>query len=367
MRNLSIDGKIYGIPRTRDYPRNAMIYRKDWAEQLGFSSINTLQQLYMFMKRAADSKIGGEGMYGFALAAGGGNIPFLGPIDQICVAYGAPNVWGYDNNKGIYPWFDTDEFMNGMDYARKLYSEGLINKDFAALPTTEWVNGFRTNKASVHMDVHDESTRSQNVLTESYGTTDNVGILRMPTAPGKARRVTPQNDGYAGLVAIAKSSARNAAARDKVLNFLDLINNVEAVDLLDHGVLGLTYDLNDAGEVVRRVLENSPLDGFNQILTNVLYNITPQAVTPLRKLGADINREQAAYAIVNPTRPLISATYTKDGTRLDTMIADARVKYIAGEIGRAGFKKVVDEWYAAGGKKVAEEFTREYRKLLNIR
>ena len=100
---------------------------------------------------------------------------WFGPLDQISVALGAPNKWKVENDGSFTPDFDTPEYMEAMKYMRKLYQEGLINKDYAALETSDWTKDFQNSKSGVHIDVSDQAWRYQKkfskngCLTISYG------------------------------------------------------------------------------------------------------------------------------------------------------------------------------------------------------
>ena len=41
-------------------------------------------------------------------------------LDQIAVAFGAPNKWGLNDNGEIIPYFDTEKYMESMRYMKKL-------------------------------------------------------------------------------------------------------------------------------------------------------------------------------------------------------------------------------------------------------
>jgi putative aldouronate transport system substrate-binding protein len=43
------------------------------------------------------------------------------------------------------------------------------------------------------------------------------------------------------------------------------------------------------------------------------------------------------------------------------MINDAVVKYVMGEINRAGFEAVIKQWLNVGGQKLIDEFSAQYK------
>lgn len=354
MNNISIDGKVYGIYRARALGRNGISYRKDWADALGFEEINTLDDMYEFMKAVKENDPDGNGKadtYGVTWSK------YFGPLDQLAVAFGAPNKWGVVDDE-IIPWFDTQEYIDSMDYAKKLYSEGLVNKDFAALETSDWVKDFRANKTALHMDVSDEANRSQVDITKNYGTEDNIWVMTMPEGPN-GRYVLPTT-GNSGFVAITKNGVKNEAALADALNFLDLCNTKQVQNLLNYGVEGVHYDLTLNGEVKVRVFDQDPKEGFNQFMMNVSDKLMTVEQTAIQKQNTKVQANNVQYVVPNPCEPLTSDTYTSKGAQLDQMVNDARVQYIVGQIDEAGFKKVVDQWYSQGGKDICKEYTEIY-------
>jgi len=52
---------------------------------------------------------------------------------------------------------------------------------------------------------------------------------------------------------------------------------------------------------------------------------------------------------------VIAPTAIAQGPTLDTIIPDARVKYLSGEIDENGLKAEIQRWYAGGGTKITQE------------
>ena len=50
LKNTAIDGKLYSLYQERALARSGIIYRKDWADRLGLSAPETLDDLYEMLK-----------------------------------------------------------------------------------------------------------------------------------------------------------------------------------------------------------------------------------------------------------------------------------------------------------------------------
>jgi putative aldouronate transport system substrate-binding protein len=362
MNNISIDGRIYGIYRARPLGRNAISYRKDWLENVGLSEPKTMDELYNVLKAFTyndPDRNGQDDTYGMTWCK------YFGPLDQIAVAFGAPNKWGEGADGKLIPYFDTPEFMESMKYIRKLYEEGLINKDYAAMETSDWTKDFQNSKSGVHIDVSDQAWRFQKkFIDEQQMPGDIVWVMGMPEGP-KGKRVLPTS-GHAGFVAISKNGAPKESDMKDALNFLDLCNTKECQNILNWGVEGIHYDLNEKGEATRRSFTQDPMEGFNQFMTNVVDGLLIQeALQPVQKRHLEVQAENIQYCIGNPAEPLTSDTYAKVGSQLDQMINDARNQFVAGQLDEAGFKAVVANWYAQGGQAICDEYTAAYKAAKN--
>ena len=358
MNNISIDGRIYGIYRARPLGRNGISYRRDWLQNVGLEEPKTMDDLYNVLKAFTyndPDKNGQNDTYGMTWCK------YFGPLDQIAVAFGAPNRWDVAADGSFIPYFDTEEYMESMRYMRKLYEEGLINKDYAALETSDWTRDFQNSKSGVHIDVSDQAWRFQKAFIEQMGMPDDiVWVMTMPEGP-KGRRILPTS-GHAGFVAISKNGAPKEEDMRDALNFLDICNTKEGQNILNYGVEGVHYDLNEKGEVKRRVFGQDPMEGFNQFMTNVVDGLLlMESMQPVQKRREEILLENIPYCIANPAEPLTSDTYAEKGAQLDQMITDARNQFIAGQLDEAGFKAVVADWYAQGGKQICEEYAAAYK------
>ena len=178
----------------------------------------------------------------------------------------------------------------------------------------------------------------------------------------QGRRVLPTS-GHAGFVAISKNGAPTEEDMGDALNFLDMLNSEEAQNLLEYGVEGIHYDLNDKGEVVRRQFEVDPREGINQFMMNVVNKLLPVESTPIQIQIDKVQKENEEFVVPNPAEPLISDTYAEKGAQLDQLINDARVQFIVGQIDEEGFKEIVRQWYEQGGQQIVDEYNAAYEAI----
>ncbi|MCL2478158.1 MAG: extracellular solute-binding protein [Treponema sp.] len=370
MSNVSIDGRNFGIYRGRDFPRSGMVYRKDWLQNLGLSVPKNLDDLYNVLYAFTYNDPDGNGKndtYGMTWTGA-----YMGPFYNIAVMFGAPNRFGVKNGK-LTPWFDYDEFYQAMLYSKKLYDNGLINKDFAALPTSEWALPFGRGQCGWHIDCADEASRSatrmlnNGLMTQAdFDAGKYVDVMGAVANQNGEIRVWPQNDGHQGYEAISTAGAKTLQDLNYYLDFMDKCNSAQGITILNWGAEGVNYTLNSDGTVTAIPAAQIPngwdnLAGLNQfrMLTDIGAIQQPNAY---QARHMQVYKDIQPYAILNPVTPitLMSPTWTARQSSLNQIIDDAVINFIMGNIDQAGFQKEVARWYSEDGQKALDELQVAY-------
>jgi len=370
MNNVSIDGRNYGIYRGRDFPRSGMVYRKDWLANLGLSVPKNLDDLYKVLYAFTyndPDKNGKNDTYGMTWTGA-----YMGPFYNIAVMFGAPNRFGVKNGK-LTPWFDYDEFYDAMVYSKRLYDEGLINKDFAALPTSEWALPFGRGQCGWHIDCADEASRSavrmrdNGLMTAAeFDAGMYVDVMGAVANKNGEIRVWPQNDGHQGYEAVSTTGAKTLQDLSYYLDFMDKCNTAQGITILNWGAEGVNYTTNSDGTITSIPAAQIPngwdiTAGWNQfrMLTDIGAIQQPNAY---QARHMQVYKEIAPYAIINPVTPIVlmSPTWTSRQSSLNQIIDDAVINFIMGNIDQAGFKKEVARWYAEDGQKALTELQAAY-------
>ena len=386
--NISLNGRMYALPRVRNLARNGFGFRADWCENLGIKVPDyangeyfTLEEfhdmLYAFSHNDPDQNGNPNDTWG--LGFDGWN----GVYNISNVWFGVPNTWGLDSNGDLIYYVMTDEFKTAMATYRQWYKEGLIYPEFdtigAGKARTTLLN---TGLCGVGIQVLDDQRK-----VETYLEGDDVGISD-PDDPafllggyvdcGYGPKCLPTT-GYNGLVAISKKNIKTEEQLKQVLQFMNDINDGEILNAIDYGFEGVTYFINDDGYVeyystaegaehpLPEGVSTTYRNGFNQILPyyTAEANARPVVVAPatgainvLENLLYDID---IPYCVPNYGAGYTSATYVEKGTDLDAIINDALFPYIKGEIDDAAFNEVINTWWTAGGKTVTEEMNAAYK------
>ncbi len=374
LRNSSVDGRIYGIYRSRTYGRAGISYRTDWAENVGLGpnyEPKTLDDLYemlrLFTYEDPDQN-GQDDTIGVAWTGG-----HLGPFYLIANHFGTPNRWAIDNGK-FTPWFAYDQFFEALEYCKRMYDDGLMNKDFAATSTSDWTQAYPyVGKSGVHIDLADEANRfATNLRTNGFITQEQVDDGSVVWVVGalenaKGEKFSLPTAGYAGIVSISTSGAPAESDRDHYLRFMDMTNDEVGTNLVNLGAEGVNYNLNDDGTITAIPSTDIPngwnnTAGWNQFMMNVGVPALTAKLNPRQQRQAEIYLENTEIAVDDPSLPyqVLSETWTTQSSILNTIITDAIINYMMGSIDRAGLDAEIQRWYNEGGTQVMNEFQALY-------
>lgn len=365
LNNISVDGKVYGVYRARPLGRNGIVYRKEWLDNLGMQEPKTIDDFYNMLKAFTTKdpdKNGKNDTYGMVISK------YNGPFEIMQTWFGVPNKWGADASGKLTPAHFTPEYMDALKFFKKLYDEKLINADFAVMDSNKWTDPIVNGQAGVMVDVTDNAARIDDKihLALQQAGKDEKGkyfmdILGSVSGP-KGNRALPTS-GYAGMVAISKSTVKTEAELRQVLSFLDKLNEAEAQNLGFNGIEGKHYKKVEGGiePVKDTALMDQEVSGLNQMFMGIPENRYLEVVqTPVRKKSNDVQKANESIVVPNPAEPLVSNVYAQKGPQLDNIINDARTKFIVGQIDEAGFKAAVELWKKSGGDDYVKEINDLY-------
>ncbi|WP_159887156.1 extracellular solute-binding protein [Paenibacillus puerhi] len=368
LNNSSVDGKNYGIYRGRDLGRNGIVFRKDWLEAVGMQTPKTIDDFYNMLKAFKEKdpdKNGKADTYGMVLVKWTGQ--WASGFDTIKLWFGSPNKWGVVDNK-LVPEHQTAEYVEALKFMKKLYDEKLINQDFAVMDSAKWSDPVVNNQAGVIVDVIDTAARVDDKIHAALAKEGKdqpdvhfMDVLGGVTGPNGLR--TLPTSGYAGLLAIPKSSVKTEEELKRVLTFLDKMNEPEMHTMAGYGLEGKHY--TKVGEHIERskdtALLESEVEGLNQMIPFIPKDrgLTVKQ-TPLRIKQTETIKENEKSIVANPAEPFISTVYSQKGAQLDNIINDARIKFIVGQIDEAALKAAFELWKKSGGDELVKEMNDLY-------
>lgn len=359
--NISIDGKIYGLPRTRPLGREAVSIRKDWLDNLGLEMPETIDDFYDVLKAFTNDDPNGSGendTYGLVVSE------YEGPWNVMQTWFGTPNQWGIDDDGNLYPHFEAPEYREALAFFKKIYEEGLVNEDFAVMDPSHWSDPVVNGEAGVMVNVADEANRIQNKMLQAdestAGAIDIIGAIEGPNG-----LFSLPTSGYSDLLAISTTAVKTEEELRRVLEFMDMLSDEEGETIAHNGVEGIHYEIEDG--VYLPTDDTSLVNEYtslNQILTFIPGDrFLKEPETDLKIKELDIIAGNEDIVVANPAEPLVSKVYGQRGAQLDDIIGDARIKYIVGQIDESGLDEAEKLWLKSGGQDLIDEMNELYKEI----
>lgn len=370
----SINGTVYGVYRARDVIRSSVILRADWLDNLGLDMPETTDDLMEVARAFTEDDPDGNGeddTYGLIAPQWPGGIGTASPYDTIEVWFGAGNVWS-DEGGELVPAFTTPEWREAVEFERELIDGGYVNPDYATMDPATWNEPFLTGRGGIIIDVQSRAPQLAELFEqqEEGSAGDRVALAGQLEGPNGAFALP--TTGYSGFLAIPRSSVQTEEQLDQVLTMLNELNSDEAQNLMNLGIEGDNYAVEDGFAVFdpdRQDFTDQVTGAWAQLGMNVNgFNAHPvRSATPflgeLAERRLELQEEDLANAVFNPAAALVSQTYTTNGTQLDNIIGDARIQYLAGQIDEAGLDDAIERWRSSGGDQVTTEMNELYAGL----
>ncbi|GIN71861.1 sugar ABC transporter substrate-binding protein [Bacillus sp. J14TS2] len=359
--SASIEGKLYGVPLQKDVARNGVVIRKDWLDNLDLSVPKTTDELMNIAKAFTDDDPDGNGKNDTTGFMDRSDLVY-GVFKTIGSYFGTPTDWEVDNEGNFTAEFETDAYIETMDYMKELYENGWINKDFAVTAKTDQQENFAQGKGGIYVGALFDSKNLKNMADGIQDEMELALVNDITSESHSERAIWSAGNGIGGLLAFPRSEVKDEAELKRLLKFVNDLMDPEMFTLMTYGIEGTHYEINDDGayEITNQDLWQQEVQPFASSRPKETgYDLKDP--NPLKAEADKKIAENAEYAVFNPAFPLESPTNTAQGSELEKIITDATYQYILGEISVDDFKKEVEKWNKQGGNTIKEEYKEAYK------
>lgn len=367
--NLTVDGQLIALPRTRVVGRYGLCYRQDWAEALGveLSENATPDDVYNMLVAMKNGNENHEGFCEYPMEM----TSYTGPFDIIQTWFGVGNGWAEVDGQLVPVWMQ-DEYFEAAEYLKKLYDEQLMPQDWPSRPTDTWSDGCKKGENGVYIDVLDSGKRIWNYFVADETYTASVVNPDEPASMvlyGAVNGHTLATAGYNGFFTLSASTLDTPEKIEAALTILDKLNDPEMLILTQYGLEGVNYHLDEENRIVADDTDDTALKanytGLNQLLC---YLPSTEACTVPTVTTERDDAQNAAYAAALPYAEIDPAlsfkvnseTYALQGADLDSQATALRTQYICGAISLDEFKAGLDNIRAAGYDQIIAEVNEQY-------
>ncbi|MDQ0086949.1 putative aldouronate transport system substrate-binding protein [Paenibacillus anaericanus] len=355
----SIEGKLYGVPFLNNLARGGLIFRQDWLENLGIAEPTTLDEVYEIARAFTEDDPDGNGKDD-TIGFGDRSDLRYGSFKTLSSYFGTPNGWAVDENGKFTPEFDTQEYMDTLNYSRKLYENGYLAQDFAVTAKSDQEQQFAQGKAGIFTGI----IGITGLRTLAEGLNMDFKLLpvnKISNGDGEYH-IWSEGSGVNGLMAFPKTVVKTEAQLKRILKFVNDICDEEVSMYMTRGIEGVHYEYDAEGvtHIINKDLYTAEVTPFSS--SRPMPTLFPlKSENPEKELTTKLINENDAFAVFDPTVPLDSATNNEQGTELAKIITDATFKYIMGQSDEAEFKKAVETWKKSGGSAIITEYEEAYK------
>jgi putative aldouronate transport system substrate-binding protein len=370
---LKVDGKFYMIPRGGGDETPATLarpirYRKDWAEQAGFTSEPKSFEDFVAMTKAVMKQH--PGIAGLSINNKDYLLTqFLGSFPQFEMA----NNWVKEDGKWI-PAFTSPQAYTGIEQLRKLYTDGILDKDFAIQKDADGVNKFVSGQSFALYGMEGSPNIDQfKQANPGVDPSKAVGYLDIwPAADGK--RYYFNSTPYWSETYFP--SSLDDEKFDRALRLMDYLVSEDFQLLRDNGIENVDYKVEN-GQFVSLLKEGEALGNKYPVTGALAYlgtwnngfyrgQVVPSidpATAALQKLQIDTNKKRAEEYMPVPVNFEIFLMSTPAKNKLgglNSSIMDDLVKVILSkEDPVAQWQEVVKGYDAKGVQDAIKEVNEE--------
>ncbi|MEK5061416.1 extracellular solute-binding protein [Paenibacillus sp. FSL H7-0326] len=363
LEQTAVDGRIYGLYTERPSSRQGVIIREDWLDRLGLETPKTLDQLYEVMRAFTFSDPDGNGLHDTIGLADRNDLTY-GAFKTLSSYFGTPNNWLVKGNT-LIPEFETQAYMDTMNFMKKLVKEKLINQDFAVTSKDVQRDMIITGKAGVYIG---SMTDVQRLYDETKVLNPDARFTLSNRIQGPAGYKVWSIPNYNGVFLFSKKAIETEAELKKILGFFDRTMDEDVANLMRYGIEGIHYTVQDGKVLLDEGTSILRVNEVNPLYTLMIADLSNPNVMPIAKqealtaLAEELSMDNEKFLVQDPTLHLESDTYAEKNVELETLISDATYHYILGNLDQEGFAREIERWKQLGGEDIIQEYTAAYFK-----
>lgn len=336
-----LNGKIYGIPETGSgvVVNTALIIRQDWLDELNLKMPTNRDELYNVMKTIKEKKN--------VIPLVGGKSPMVG---EIATTFGLTTTWQESNGKLINV-VENPAMKDYLAFMKKLYSEGLIDSEWALNQSNKIIEKFTGGKAAMMVNGYYNAPTVMSALTKNF---PDAKIGTVPYLKGDNGQVSVVGAGGIGWFIGIPKWAEN---KEEIIKYLDLKLDKDIFKGLAIGQEGVHYKVENGNYVPILPKFNDEWNNASNFLTGVdekNYPIYWQARVRkdpiLTQAFTEFQENAKGHIVTDPLAyaPPIDAI-AQNSQKLNKFMEDTFIQYITGTEPLENYDKFLAQWKADGG------------------
>lgn len=360
-KNVAVKGKVYGVPKPRLRSGNIPFYRDDWARKLGVDPSRSAEEvsamLVGFSKRDPDGN-GQADTFGWARGPG--------IVGDFTTMFRAPNGWRLNPDGTLTNAIETEEYKQGVEFARRLFAADGYHPDAATLSGSQIAGAFKAGKIGMHREGFvvfwgPRGTREQIKEQTNNPNASIAGLV--PPGPDSGKGVTYNLEGYWGFTSLPARVGRDRERTKELLRIMDYLAapfGSEEQLFLGHGLEGVHHTLQPNGTRVNNE-RAAEMNGLVYLLESEYRFYYPGAPGDTER-AQQLSKEILAIGIENPTLGLSSDTAISKAAELNQLGNDRLTSIVTGREPLGALDNYVREWRQRGGDQIRKEYEQELKE-----
>ncbi|SDS68601.1 extracellular solute-binding protein [Microlunatus soli] len=351
----AINNGIYGIPVDLAYVNSLHVYRRDWAEKLGFDAApKNADEFYQLMTGMSGSKVGSGKTYGFG-GYSGGVTQFINAMFKV------PNNWSESDGR-LTHMIETDEYEQALTYTNKLWRGGAFHPDALSLAEQGAKDRSLFESGTIGCQVASADTwfRSGGLdAVRSKGGEGSDPQLLLPFGHDGGDYAFPSSPGFYAVVAVSAEAASDEKRLAEILSIMNYLRAPFASAegfFLRFGLEGVNfrYDKDGAPTPITENAANGDVDGLSYtglVPVAFFYPDDSQHVTDTVHYTEAVTKS----SIKDPTVGLFADSSAKVAPKLAELTTDYVNGMVTGRKPLSALKQFRQDWRKQGGDQLRTE------------
>ncbi|PYI50505.1 extracellular solute-binding protein [Paenibacillus flagellatus] len=341
---VKLNGKTYAIPEAGSGigVNSAFVVRQDWLDELNLKAPNNLDELYTLMKTLKDKKN--------VIPLTGGKDPIVQEIGTVFGMRTITSPWKESGGKLVHLVEDpaTKEYLT---YMKKLYTEGLIDSEWALNQSNKLIEKFTSGKAAMFKM---NWANAQTVVEALAKTSPNGKMAILPFLQDKEGKRTAIGTGGIGWYIAVPKWAPN---KEEAVKYMDLKLDKDIFKGIAIGQEGVHHTVKDGKYYPILPIFNEKWNNGSYFLTGVDEKNYPIYWQARVRKNEHVQKYYETYQ-ENAKENLVSDALTfappldaisKNGQKLNKLTEDTFIKFITGGEPLENYDKFLAQWKADGG------------------
>jgi len=358
-KNVSLNKKIYGVPRPRFLANNADYFRQDWADKLGFShpkNADEYMQMVVAMTKNDPDGNGKADTYGLSTSSPRPGWGIGGTNGTIGQMFRIPNAWRQNGDGTLTRFFETEEYKRALAYTRSLWEAGAFHPDSANLQTTQNKDFLFGGKIGGYNDGIAGLMGSLGARGKAHEFNPAANVTGyVPVGFDGGKPAYQKYIGYFGMTSIsAKTSKERVRELLRILDYFAAPFGSEEWLFVNNGIENVNYQMKSGVPVKTDQGKAEVVDALNGMANSppVAFYDVPNDAQDMQKIQADL----LANAVDDPTWGYYSPTNGMKDAELAQLEADRRTEIIIGRQPLTAWDDFIKDWRSRGGDQIRKEY-----------